>query len=167
MGSYTGTVPSMLAGEYLDADKLVEVTNFMTALTSAWTSAAPTWTASAGVPAVGNGTLTGAYRLMGKTVDFRILLTAGTTTTFGTAGALFFWTIPGGGTSTSVFLGTGWFYDSSAGSNYPLGWKIDAAATTIRTWRLDASPAAELLNNAPVVMATSDTISMSGTIEIA
>lgn len=166
MGSYTNTPPTFLAGELPDADKFTEVSNFMIAETAAWTSAAPTWTASAGSPSLGNGTLTGRYKRIGKTVDFQLRLTIGSTTTVGTAGAFWSFTIPGGGTSAEVFLGSGWFFDTSAAANYNLTWKIDAGNTTIRTWRNDASPSAEFLNNAPVTPATGDLFMLSGTIEI-
>lgn len=166
MGIYTGTVPTLLAGEIASATKLLEITNFMTAETAVWSTAVPGWAASAGVPAIGNGTLTGRYKRMGKTVDFINHLTAGATTTYGTAGALFFFSLPGGGTAADTFMGSGWFFDTSAGANYPLIWKMDSGATTMRLWRVDATPAAELLNNAPVAMATGDQIMMSGRVEI-
>lgn len=50
----------------------------------AWTAYTPTWTAVTTNPVLGNGTITGAYTQIGKTVHFRMNLTAGSTTTFGT-----------------------------------------------------------------------------------
>lgn len=134
----------------------------------AWTLGAPTWTASAGTPALGNGSLTGRYRRIGKTLQFQFRLVAGSTTTFGTAGAIFFFTVPGIGSSvpSETFMGAGWFFDSSAANNYTLTWKIDSGSTQLRMWRNDASPSAELANNAPVVMATSDQVMCSGLIEV-
>lgn len=166
MGSYTGTVPTFLSGELPDSDKFDEVTDYMTASTAAWTSSAPTWTASAGSPAVGNGTLTGRYRRLGKSVFWMFRLTAGTTTTFGTAGAFFQFTIPGGGTAAETFMGDAWFFDSSAGANYTLTWKMDSGLTVMRFWRNDASPSVEFLNNAPAAMATSDQFMACGFVEI-
>jgi hypothetical protein len=51
---------------------------------NAWISYTPTWTAD-GVsnPAIGNGSLTGAYKIIGKTCFVRAKLVTGTTTTFG------------------------------------------------------------------------------------
>lgn len=49
----------------------------------AWTAYTPTWSASTSAPSLGNGTLTGAYKKIGKTVYFRIKLAPGTTTTYG------------------------------------------------------------------------------------
>lgn len=84
MGSYTGTVPTFLAGELPDADKFTEVSNFMTAETSVWTSYTPVWSSAATQPVKNNGTLTGRYRRMGKTIDALIVLVCGSTTTYGT-----------------------------------------------------------------------------------
>lgn len=53
---------------------------------AAWTSYTPVWTATSSNPALVNGTLTGAYMKIGKTVLVRILLTAGSSTTFGSGG---------------------------------------------------------------------------------
>jgi hypothetical protein len=50
----------------------------------AWQTYAPTWTTSGTAPAIGNGSISGRYVQFGKTVHFKILFTAGTTTTFGT-----------------------------------------------------------------------------------
>lgn len=53
------------------------------ALGDAWASYSPAWTASTTNPVIGNGTLNGFYREIGKTIDYRIELTVGSTTTFG------------------------------------------------------------------------------------
>lgn len=50
----------------------------------AWTSYTPTWTASSVNPAIGNGTITGRYKQIGKTVFFKVVMQTGTTSTYGT-----------------------------------------------------------------------------------
>lgn len=62
----------------------IDATNFVAALSGAFTTYTPTWTTSGTAPAVGNGTLTGRYWNFGKLVVVRIYLLAGSTTTFGT-----------------------------------------------------------------------------------
>ncbi len=53
-----------------------------------WSDYTPTWVAeSGGTPAVGNGTLAGRYMKVGRTVDFLVKLTVGSTTTFGNSNA--------------------------------------------------------------------------------
>jgi hypothetical protein len=49
----------------------------------AWTSYVPTWTASVN-PSIGNGTIEGYYKVIGKTCFFRGNIAMGTTTTYGT-----------------------------------------------------------------------------------
>lgn len=50
----------------------------------AWTAYTPTWTATTTNPAIGNGTIVGAYVQIGKTVHARVTITMGSTTTYGT-----------------------------------------------------------------------------------
>lgn len=56
---------------------------FRTTGLGTWIPYTPTWTASV-APAIGDGTLTGGYALIGKVCAFYITLVAGSTTTFGT-----------------------------------------------------------------------------------
>ncbi len=49
----------------------------------AWTSYTPTWTASVTNPVLGNGTIDGRYKQVGKIVHFYINILMGSTTTFG------------------------------------------------------------------------------------
>jgi hypothetical protein len=49
---------------------------------TAWTSYTPTWEAPT-PPAIGNGTITGAYKVIGKTCFVRGSITMGSTTTYG------------------------------------------------------------------------------------
>jgi hypothetical protein len=49
----------------------------------AWSTYTPTWTASTTNPSLGDGTLTGRYKAIGKTVFVKIHMQAGSSTTFG------------------------------------------------------------------------------------
>jgi hypothetical protein len=59
---------------------------------SAWTTYAVVWAGAGTAVVLGNGTLVGKYRQEGKKVTVRIILTAGTTTTFGNS--FFTFTLP-------------------------------------------------------------------------
>lgn len=48
-----------------------------------WTNFTPTWTASTTNPTIGNGLLEGTYKRVGNTVHVWMMMTAGSTTTFG------------------------------------------------------------------------------------
>lgn len=81
MGAYNGTVPTFLAGEVLDADKLTEVSLFMTAMTGAWTAYTPTLANLT----LGNGTLAASYRRIGHSLELRFRFTLGSTSAVGTS----------------------------------------------------------------------------------
>jgi hypothetical protein len=54
------------------------------ALGDPWTAYTPAWTGTTTNPVIGNGTITGSYRQIGKTIDYGIHIVMGTTTTYGT-----------------------------------------------------------------------------------
>ncbi|MBZ3908784.1 MULTISPECIES: hypothetical protein [Streptomyces] len=49
----------------------------------AWTAYTPVWTAETTNPAIGNGSLTGKYAIVGRTCHFTLLMQFGSTTTYG------------------------------------------------------------------------------------
>jgi hypothetical protein len=51
---------------------------------TAWTAYTPQWTAASSNPAIGNGTIEGYYKVIGKTCFVRGNIAMGSTTTFGT-----------------------------------------------------------------------------------
>lgn len=59
-----------------------EIRDQFNSMFGAWTVYTPTWTASTN-PSLGNGTLTGRYMKIGRTVLCEIILTTGSTTTYG------------------------------------------------------------------------------------
>jgi hypothetical protein len=89
--AFTGTIPTIASG-----DTTTVPTNFATwrdcmkGLSEAWTAYTPTWTAVTANPALGNGSFSGsAYARVNKLVMFRIVLTMGSTTTYGTGQWIF------------------------------------------------------------------------------
>jgi hypothetical protein len=164
MGVYTGTVPTFLAGELPDADKLTEVSNFMTAMTAAWTTYTPTWTASAGVPAIGNGSLTGRYRRIGKTVDFEVALLAGTTTTYGTAGAFWSFGLPPVGNTAATYAFPMRMFDTGVLEYVGIA-SVAAGGSTVDLYK---SPTGRFLNNSfATAFGNTDTLWFNGTYELA
>lgn len=73
------------AGQALTAAQLnQQLRDNMNAI-GTWTAYTPAWTATTN-PAIGNGVIGGAYIKAGSTVLFRLRITPGSTTTFGSGG---------------------------------------------------------------------------------
>jgi hypothetical protein len=126
----------------------------------AWTPYTPTWTATTTNPTIGNGTLTGAYAKFGRSVDVRIRITVGSTTTVGSG--VYFVGLPVAA-SANVQTMTAVFYDASAGFWYSYIAYIDAGAS-IQLIRGDGTTA-QWAHDAPVTPATGDALIVTGTYE--
>lgn len=85
MTTWTGAIPTFVSGDTTTVPtNLNTLGDALQATSEAWTAYTPTWTASVN-PALGNGSFTGsAYAQVNKLIFFRIVLTMGTTTTYGT-----------------------------------------------------------------------------------
>ena len=93
VGRFTAAMAELLRGNFK-------------AIGDPWTAYTPSWTSSGTAPAVGNGTLTGAWISAGKLATVRIVLLSGTTTTYGTG--VYNFTLP------ATFAGSQW--DALGGS---------------------------------------------------
>ena len=130
-----------------------------------WLSYTPSWTSSGTAPALGNGTITGKYKQIGKTVFVRVHLSLGSTSTTGTGNWRF--TLPitaassDGVVMPATFLdnGTNWYtgtmtcaYDGSASYVVPL---------------TSASPSGAVTASVPFTWATTDALTFNGSYEAA
>lgn len=90
---------SMSASQYTDSqgNTILQGLNGINFSGGAWTTYTPTWSNVSGTaPVLGNGTLTGRYALFGKMLILHINFNAGSTTTFGSAGVNWTFSIPSG-----------------------------------------------------------------------
>ncbi|MFJ3663165.1 hypothetical protein ACIPPM_22170 [Streptomyces sp. NPDC090119] len=79
----TFTPRTWVVGEVVSAATMnQEIRDQFNSMFGAWTAYTPTWTASTN-PALGNGTLSGRYMKIGRTVLCEVTLTTGSTTTYG------------------------------------------------------------------------------------
>lgn len=123
-----------------------------------WRSYTPTWSANAGTPTIGNGSLTGSWR-PGSEVFFRITLTIGSTSTFGTGGNAWSFTLPdtnGAFKHAAIAL----IFDASSGATFPINFEIRGGATTVFPGWSAAGAAAG--NGTPVTPGTGDVWDISG-----
>ncbi|MEE1813709.1 hypothetical protein PUR59_01465 [Streptomyces sp. SP18ES09] len=76
----TWVVGEVVTAAYLNA----EIRDQWLDMLAAWVTYTPVWTAATTNPVLGNGTIVGRYKKVGRKVDFQIDLTMGSTTTYGT-----------------------------------------------------------------------------------
>lgn len=136
---------------------------------AAWSNFTPTWTSSGTAPALGNGTASGRYVQIGKTVHAEFFFQLGSTSTIGTGNYSF--ALPPVAAANTIgssnVRGAVWFRDSSASGDYT-GFLFFPTTTTFQVRLINAFPSNALLGSAsPVVPAVSDFLSGSFTYEAA
>lgn len=148
-------------------DTGTKVTSSGTDLSASWSNYSPIWTnASGSAPAIGNGSITGHYQQIGKTIHFEITFTAGSTTSFQTG--RFEFTLP-----VTARTGPRYRFNAdllSGGSAFYAAWAVAYSTTKVglvcpptTAGNSDRSVAATV----PFTWATGDTITISGTYEAA
>ncbi len=149
------------------ADGTITAPNIVSPDTSAWTAFTPGWGGSGTAPALGNGTIKGRFKQIGKTVHFRIQLQMGSTSTYGTGS----WNFSGlpvqvvntGGDQIAQLQA----YDSSANARL-LGSASLAGSTFVTSFRtpsLTTPPLVDLAAAVPWTWALNDMLTIWGTYE--
>jgi hypothetical protein len=131
--------------------------------TTVWSSYSPAWTATTTDPTIGNGSIVGSYMERGQSVDFRVAITVGSTTSVGSG--VYRVSLPFAPKVNS--LGVGTFIDASAGAQlFVMTMRITSAATTGDNMRVAvAGSTIPWGATSPVVPATGDVILLGGTYE--
>lgn len=153
------TIP---AGSRILAEDLSPITNAVDNLLSSWTTYTPAWAASAGSVSLGNGTLTGRHKTVGKTVHLQVAWLAGSTTTYGTAGAFWTFGLPSGHVAAATAQGACTMLDVGV-LEYGGICRILAGASVVELFR---PVSARVLNNSPFTPGNGDSLSFSLTYEI-
>lgn len=165
MGDWTGTVPTILAGDVPTGDDWKNVLDELSAISTAWTSWTPTLTNIT----QGNGTISSVYRRVGKTVDYDFLFTLGSTSAMGTNPKFSLPATPHSrftAVNYNTRLGSGMLLDSSGGvSRDVIGFW---ATNGLEVYHFNATPThAGITATVPWAWATSDTMHVFGTFETA
>jgi hypothetical protein len=133
-----------------------------------WTTYTPTWTSDSGTPSIGNGSITGRYKQIGKTVFFNLKLTYGTTTTGGSGAWMFGLPVTAYNENyqfaVSVLNSGAAWYGAIANGNYKGSTSyfsvIHQNDTLSTVW-------GGVSSTAPFTFGTSDTLTVSGSYEAA
>jgi hypothetical protein len=129
-----------------------------------WQAYTPTWTTTGTAPSLGNGTLTGRYTQLGKTIHAVLELVAGSSTTFGTSGWSLSLPVTSAASELGV-LGMTELFDSSAGAVYAAV-ALRGISTTALFYTC-AVPGAQVTNLVPFTWATGDLLRFKITYEAA
>lgn len=129
----------------------------------AWTAFTPTWTGASSNPAIGNGSLQGAYKQTGRIMNFRMSMIAGSTTTFG-SGAWSF-ALPSafpvlGNTCASAFA-----EDSSTSNRYGGAAWLEPSVDTVYRIALGSGGNVGVSSTVPFTWATGDVLLITGAYE--
>ena len=151
------------AADLVTAAKMNEISASLNALGGAWASYTPVWTAAGTAISEVNATISGKHRTVGKTVDFRIFIIMGSSTTYGTS--VYNFTLPSTPTLASweAIDGSVVCTDTSASDRYGLlplysgGGKVTCVNGS----------ASRISNTVPFTWANGDQLSISGSYEIA
>lgn len=131
----------------------------------AWSTYTPTWTASTANPAIGNGALLGRYqRLYGRTWHIDVLMSFGSTTTYGTG--TYSLSLPSGLTSVQLAVGS---IVVLCGANYHFGVATaSGSATTMQLSSVTSTSNTAMVGvsgTVPSTIGTGNSISISLTVE--
>lgn len=166
MTAFTGTIPTIAAGDNATvAANLATYRDALKGASEAWTSygSGASWTASGSNPAIGNGTWAGAYLQVNKLVLFRVTITMGSSTTYGTgtwrvalpvtAKSGVRWSFQGDGVDTGV-------------NAYTIRGVTDGSAAFCSIYRV-GNPEAAVTSTVPHTWGNTDILTVQGSYEAA
>ena len=129
-------------------------------LPQGWTAYAPVWTATSSNPTIGNGSITGAYAVFGKTVHFRIHIVDGTTT--GEGSGSYALTLPLAPVADQKFTFMGAI---GTGINLIYGYATGTTAIPLYA-STSTTTVSRVTSTYPTTFGSGDTLSLNGTYEI-
>lgn len=154
------SAPFLAGHEPTSAELVTHITNNFKAIGDAWTSYTPVWTSSGTAPALGNGTLTGVYRQAGKLTIFRLTLTMGSTTTYGTGEYRLTYPVAALGANNPGL--NGFVFRSG-----PLYWGVLGVGFGTSSFRMIGFGNALVTATSPTTFANGDQLHIGGTYEAA
>jgi len=131
----------------------------------AWQSYTVSWTATTTNPSIGNGTLSGRYVQLGKTVICAVSLTMGSTTTYGSGS----WnlSLPKTSANNGIYYGGQWMAVDLGTTNHA-GQVFLLPNVSVINYFLRENVALDYLNNiTPHIWASGDVLRFSVTYETA
>lgn len=149
------------AEEATSTDMNAEIKALWDGLQAPWDSYTPVRHNGVGGSAltIGNGTITGGHLRQGKTIDFFVLMTVGSST--GTGSTIWTFELPYAPAVADQVGGAGVIYDASAGIHIPITW-FGVSGLEVEASRYDGTL---IRSNGPITWASGDKIKFWGRYE--
>lgn len=164
MATWTTTVKDWTAEALTSAALDAQLRDFANAF-GAWGSYTPTWGSTGTAPAIGNGSIGGAYLQVQKTVMFRMFMQTGSTSTYGTGAYTI--SLPVNTLSVVDQLVDMVAFDSSTGLYYRGIGKINSGALQRGYFVDGVASTAGWTPTVPFTWASGDQLWITGTYEAA
>jgi len=131
----------------------------------AWSTYTPAWTASSSNPAIGNGTITGRYKQIGKTTFVNVKISMGESTTYGTGNWRISLPVNAHDTSSAILPTT--FLDNETAWYQGLSYTEYDGNTSyvVPVWDKGVTGSAAVSSSVPHTWATTDALAFSGSYE--
>lgn len=169
MTLFTGSISSISPGDTTTVSAaLGTYRDALKGASEAWTAFTPTWTAATTNPVLNNGSFSGsAYARVNKLIHFRIVLTMGSTTTYGTGQWILTPPVaPVGGAVRVPFLADA--YDSGVNAYHAWATMFTAGSLYVYCDPTTAgNPARSVTVTTPFSWGTGDQLVINGTYEAA
>lgn len=137
---------------------------------SAWTAYVPIWGTTGGSgSSIGNGSLSGRFQQVGRTVNVKAQITMGSTTTYGTSQWTLSLPVPAVSTSALRTIFHARVYDNSPSNAFTaMGHVNPADPDTVALEAWSANPGTDAMRqNFPIIFASGDLVTFAGSYEAA
>lgn len=155
----SGGTPTSTWGDIVNA-------NFA-AIGAASTSFTPTWTGTGSNPAIGNGTITGGYKQLGKLLFVRYSIIMGSTTTYGTGDWELLLPNSLAVSGAHIQVLTALARDESVGTHYTAVAHCGLLGTATKLQVRSNAGSSNYGSSVPFTWATSDMLAIEGVLEVA
>ena len=133
----------------------------------AWTTFTVNWTGSGSNPAIGNGSMTGKYVKINKVVHGQILITMGSTTTYGSGVWFFDFPVAATNVFNYAIIGMAAFWDNSSSQNL-IGFVVpNGTSTTKMQVGITGAGGTDVTSTTPFTWAVNDRFNLNFTYEAA
>ncbi|OIO90658.1 MAG: hypothetical protein AUJ92_18210 [Armatimonadetes bacterium CG2_30_59_28] len=134
---------------------------------SEWRTYTPIWAMTAGnQPSIGNGVIRGSYQKLGRVVYFEMQVATGSTTTFGSGGGVYEFTLPLPAAQDTVSKFTAYLFEAGTAHYLAIGIPQGQGGPSFRVYQ-NGNTGAGISPTVPFLWRSGCSLSVSGTYQAA